>query len=86
MKYAGFGNITFIFEYGDKSHDVMMVLDEVNMVNTINNPMSKSYVLYTDTSGELFMRNNLPIVKPETTISKESVMIELEGTSTSFNL
>lgn len=86
LKYAGFGNITFIFEYGDKSHDVTMVLDEVNMVNTINNPMSKSYVLYTDTDGELFMRNNLPIVKPETIISKESVMIELEGTSTSFNL
>lgn len=86
LKYAGFGNIAFVFEYGDKSHEVTLILTEVNMINTINNPMSASYVLYTDNGGELFIRNNLPIVKPETIISKESVMIELEGTTTSFNL
>ena len=86
LKYVGCGDITFIFDHDGNSHEVTLVLDESNMENSINNPMSNSFVLYTDNSGELFMRNNLPVVSPETIISKESVMIPVESPYTSFRL
>lgn len=86
LKYAGFGNITFIFVYMGGSHEVTLILDYTEMTNVINNPISNSYVLYTDKSGKLFIRNNLSVVSPETIITKEATMIDLDEKSTEFKL
>lgn len=86
LKYAGFGNITFNFVYMGGSHEVTLVLDYTEMNNVINNPISNSYVLYTDKSGKLFIRNNLSVVSPETIITKEATMIDLDEKSTEFKL
>ena len=81
LKYAGCGDITFIFEY-DESHEVTLVLDDVNMLSIINNPMTESYELKTDNSGELFLRNNLSVVKPETMITKDATMVSIRDDNT----
>ena len=82
LKYAGCGDITFIFEYGDESHEVTLVLDDVDMLSIINNPMTESYELKTDNSGELFLKNNLSVVKPETMITKDATMVSIRDDNT----
>lgn len=82
LKYAGCGNITFIFEYDGGSHEMTLILNDVNMISVINNPISNSYELKTDNSGELFLKNNLPIVTPETIITKNSTMINIKDNNT----
>lgn len=86
LKYAGSGNIVLIFEYNETSHEVTLILDDVHITNTINNPLSNAYMISTDNSGELFMRNNLSVVSPETIIAKESTVIPIEDDITNVVL
>lgn len=86
LKFAGCGNILFIFSYDNESHEIMLILDGISMKNIINNPNSDSYNLLTDNTGDLFMRNNLPIVSPETIITKKSTKIEISDKTTEFIL
>ena len=77
LKFAGCGNILFIFSYNNQSHEVELQLDGISMKHIINNPDSNSYKLLTDNNGELFIKNNLSVVSPETIIDKKSLKLEV---------
>lgn len=59
LKYAGSGNILFRFINGDKVGEVTMTLDNIEMVNVLNRPMTNMYMLTTTDDGKLFIKNNV---------------------------
>lgn len=86
LQYAGSGNILFRFIDGNDVAEVTLVLDAIHMTNIYNHPLTGTYVLSTDNSGELFLKNNLSTVTPENIIVKEATVISVEDTEASFPL
>lgn len=84
--YAGSGNIVFRFIEGDEYNDVTLILDEINMRSITNAISSDSYILNTDESGELFIKNNISDASSDNVIDNKATIIHLNDGDTQFSL
>ena len=57
LKFAGFGDILFKFVFEDEVIEITLSLNHIYMQHVMNNPLNNRYVLTTDNSGTLFLRN-----------------------------
>ena len=72
LTYAGFGNILFRFILKDSVKEITLSLDSINMENVMNNPLNQRYVLDTDNSGTLFLRNMISNASVENLVHPRS--------------
>lgn len=77
LKYAGAGNILFRFVDGDNVNEVMLVLEDINMDNIINLPMTNTYVLTTDNDGQLFLKNNVTNATVSSIINSDARVFDI---------
>lgn len=86
LKYVGCGNILFRFVYGNKHHEIMLILNDIKMLNVYNQPLKDIYVLSTDNNGELFLKNNVGRATSDNIINEKARMLEVIDKQVEFNL
>lgn len=86
LRYAGSGNITFRFVYGENSHELTLPLDGIKMINVFYNHPIRKYVVTTDADGFLFLQNNVKNISKENLIQPTSKKIPITNKKAGFNL
>lgn len=86
LKYVGCGNILFKFVYGKHSHEIMLVLNDVKMLNVYNQPLKDIYVLSTDNDGQLFLKNNVGRAISTNIINDKARVVDIIDKKAEFNL
>lgn len=86
LKYAGSGNIMFIFINGDKVREVTLTLDDISMESVINQPMTDMYKLTTDNDGMLFLKNNVTKATVTNIVNKDSRSFDIVNHELEFPL
>lgn len=86
LRYAGSGDITFRFVYGENSHELTLPLDGIKMINTFYNHPVRKYTVTADTDGFLFLQNNVKNISKENLIQPTSKKIPITNKKAEFNL
>lgn len=86
LKYAGSGNIVFLFVNGNRSREVTLNLNGVEMESSINRPLTNIYRLKTNGSGELFLQNKLAKSDAESIITYEARLLHINDNEIDFQL
>jgi len=87
LRYAGCENILFRFINGEEVGEVLLSLEAIRLKSVINNPLSMKYVLNTDNTGDLFIRNRISTNAVKNLIHPLAKMIEVpEGNRVEFTL
>ena len=84
MIYAGSGNICFRFIEDEEFKDIILILDNINMRSITNSVTDNEYVLNTNMSGELFMKNNISNVTSDDIIDEKATLVHLNSGDTYF--
>jgi hypothetical protein len=86
LRYAKSGNIHFRFVYGDYSHEVPLILDDIKLMNFYYNYPSAKYCLSTNNNGFLFLQNNVKNISKENLIQSSSKKIIIADHKSEFIL
>lgn len=86
LKYAGCGNILFRFIENDNVAEITLILEGIKMENIVNYPLTDNYILNTDNTGLLFLRNKIGSATKENIINEKSNVVRIEDKKTIFSL
>lgn len=86
LKYAGAGNIVIRFVYPEGEHEVVLNLEDIEMKNVFNQPMSNMYTLTTSNDGQLFMRNRVTKATVKTVVEEATKILEVTDKTVEFPL
>lgn len=86
LKYAGCGNILFRFIDGENIGEITLNLEGINMKNVVNYPLSDNYILDTNNTGKLFLRNKIGSATQENIINEKSRIIDIEDIKTEITV
>jgi hypothetical protein len=84
LQYAGCGDINFIFKYGSYYHEITLTLSDVKMKSAYAYPLTNVYQLSTNSTGQLFMRNQIQNANINSIISSKSTVINIDSTDSTF--
>lgn len=86
LLYAGCGDIIFRFVKDDEFKDVRLNLKPIKINNIYNKPLTDSYIVECDESGDLFIKNKIYKTTSKNIINETSKHILLNNGKTEFQL
>ena len=75
---VGCNSIKFRFIHGEREKELTLFLDTVKMQAALNDPITRDYVLITNNSGSLFMRNKIGETSIPTIFHDKSLQFKID--------
>lgn len=74
----GCGNIRFRFIKGERVKDVTLRMHSIKLQSIMSNSLNNSYILETDNSGILFIRNNIGDIDSDTIFNNRALKFAID--------
>jgi len=85
LKYAGCGNILFRFIDGEEISEIELNLKGIKMISATSHG-NNTYLLETDTDGELFLKNDISDTSIKNIVADDSKVVNIRENKALFKL